>query len=300
MAATAVPEETKVAATAMTQELPAGWAQLATEDGTPYFLFEPDGTTQWERPEAQDMAGGAPDEPLSPSVEKEPRVDSPEDEDPAAGEFSKVVDSLRTVEEEDGGLVTVESEIEEPSDLPPGWVALQGEDGTPYYFNRIDNKTSWERPVAEEEVAEEDHGQTFPAEESAPEMETEPLPDQQPNDVEEEEETTKELPDGWSQLATDDGTPYFFFERDGTTQWEHPGANKTTTRTIMNLVSPMKLRSRWWKRSQQHHPLKKKKRHHSDRYQRDGFSVKPTTELRTSCLNPMERLSGSILLYQYR
>ena len=127
--------------------------------------------------------------------------------------------------------------------LPDGWVELVTDDGTPYFFRASDQTTQWTRPPVEPATQEE----PVPQEEPKEEEEDSPVlaagssssNEQQP--VQQIPEETVgftiadaagpiELPEqlqpfaaGWIELATDDGTPYFYRASDQTTQWTRPG-----------------------------------------------------------------------------
>jgi hypothetical protein len=73
---------------------------------------------------------------------------------------------------------------------------LTTDDGTPYYFNRAENVTTWERPAAQS---------VAPA---PPPAAAAPAPDA--------------LPDGWEALTTDSGQVYYYNAAEKITQWERP------------------------------------------------------------------------------
>lgn len=53
--------------------LPAGWGELRTGDGRPYYVYYPSGAVQWERPKSPvDPEGGDKQEQTSPEGEQHP------------------------------------------------------------------------------------------------------------------------------------------------------------------------------------------------------------------------------------
>ena len=206
--------------------LPAGWAQLETDDGSPYFVFEADGTTQWERPTSTEEQG----ESTSVEAEAEPAEE-------ALAELTSAMRDETPMPDED------EPEMESMP-LPAGWAQLETDDGSPYFIFKADGTTQWEHPTLTEEYAEE-NATTQVEEEPAPSETVHPasdgeIPGDEPqlDSVQTEEENTS-LPPGWVQLATDDGTPYYMFEVDGTTRWEPPSFDDPNTRTEESLSPTM-------------------------------------------------------------
>ncbi|EER16177.1 hypothetical protein Pmar_PMAR003640 [Perkinsus marinus ATCC 50983] len=86
--------------------------------------------------------------------------------------------------------------------LPEGWEEFRTPEGTPYYHNEAKSETVWERPCGGVEAEEL------------------PVESGKPTTTEKDE---RGLPEGWQEFKADDGTPYYYNEATGVTQWRRPG-----------------------------------------------------------------------------
>lgn len=118
--------------------LPAGWEELKTDDGTPYYYNSATNVTSWEKP-----AGSAAAAKKSSSASS-----SSSSAMPAGWEKLLTADGTPYYYNSS----TNETSWELPKGgsgggLPSGWQELATDDGTPYFYNSETNVTSWERPT---------------------------------------------------------------------------------------------------------------------------------------------------------
>ena len=115
--------EASTAAQAPASAVAAGWEELYTDDGTPYYFNEGTGETQWEAP---------------------------------AGAGSSLPAGWQELHTDDGtpyymNTASGETQWEAPagagSSLPVGWQELYTDDGTVYFFNEASGETQWQRPT---------------------------------------------------------------------------------------------------------------------------------------------------------
>jgi hypothetical protein len=123
--------------------LPPGWVEMVVDNDAGevsyYYLYEPDGTTQWERPVLPSEGGGVPPQQLMPPTV----VDEIADQE---AEMQQVEDEPEYVyvDRPDGSDEPIEIGHEEPwatqgsakaeEPLPQGWKELLDADsGVPYY-----------------------------------------------------------------------------------------------------------------------------------------------------------------------
>jgi len=104
--------------------LPDGWVGLVDENtGQPYYFNEEKNVTRWELPQEDD-------ENLIPGENVEGKDERKLSEIPAKNESeANLSDNRKAV-------------------LPEGWVELSDPSGNTYYFNEIEQSTTWERPLA--------------------------------------------------------------------------------------------------------------------------------------------------------
>jgi Sec23-binding domain of Sec16/WW domain len=165
--------------------LPRGWVKVIdSASNTPYYLYEPDGTTTWKRPGAE----GESDDPDG-AVTNEDSVTGSEIAPRERNKFHAV-----------------------PS-LPDGWMELIDEaSGIPYYLNQVDGSTTWDKP-----------GFGSPTVDTVSEHAVEPANYQNGGATTVEAAPNSELPEGWVKIIHEtSGIPYFMFALDGTTTWDRP------------------------------------------------------------------------------
>ena len=89
-----------------TAELPEGWSEQTSEDGSVFYYNSVTGDTSWDRPAATETETAGTTEI------------------PAVGE----------------------QQVTAHGDLPAGWSEEKAEDGAVFYFNSANGETSWDRP----------------------------------------------------------------------------------------------------------------------------------------------------------
>jgi WW domain len=171
--------------------LPDGWVQCYTTDASPvpYYLYQPDGTTQWERPAVE-----GPVPPVGDAEHKDPPVEEV---------VAPVVEKAAPHHAE-----------------PEGWLPPCPEEKEPYYVDApADGTTPWTTAARMPEWEGEG-----PVERSAAEA---PMPAAATPPPEEDMERSSEapLPVGWVALWTEEKEPYYLYAPDGTTQWDRPTAD---------------------------------------------------------------------------
>jgi hypothetical protein len=248
-------------------ELPEGWSEVLDEaSGNVYFFNKFTGESSWERPQTKGSVGKAMELPEalgagSGMTEQELDVfdvtHTSSDEKVSTGEKEKNVNELvETLEEANPVSANVHAEetfmIYQESDLPEGWEELVDPNtGTSYYFNQMDNSTTWERPQKPKLLkAEVDMElKAIQLEASAePESEVDNRIAEAGHAPEEEREGQSdvakaeepELPTGWVQMFDDlSGKHYYFNQVDSRTTWECPvGANENALGMIQNDSNP--------------------------------------------------------------
>jgi hypothetical protein len=97
-----------------------------------------------------------------------------------------------------------------------------------YYFNEIDNATSWDRPAEKPAHARDDKNEAAISDASPEDAGSERLKRDEKKQLTHEHDVlvkdAPRLPDGWVELVDPtNGQPYYFHEADNRTSWEHPG-----------------------------------------------------------------------------
>ena len=213
-------------------KLPNGWAEVVDPaSGVPYYYNEATNETSWEMPILQStsffLTTG------NETSSETPIMQSTSVSLPTENEFLEPEggDQIEDDKPREVGEESNEEEPENSSNLPPGWVELvDTSTGNPYYYNEVDNMTSWEVPVAEEgnwlpghssspeEVKESDAA--MPETKDASDMEFEPHENDAPS---KEAEKPCDLLNGWVEVVDESsGRPYYLNEADNTTTWERP------------------------------------------------------------------------------
>ena len=195
-----------------------GWQELQDDQGMVYYHNLVDGTTTWAKPIAEEESASVTEAEVHP-----------DDLPPAYDQANPSTDDARaTTEQEPESNDTATT----PTDLPPNWEEVQMDDGTVYYFNTVDQSSSWERPVVDSSAgpAAEDTPESLPKEESAtaPELSSKQVVDSA-SDPE-----VLPLPEGWIEDVTDDGVPYYINNKTRESVWERPAASSLNTSSPPN------------------------------------------------------------------
>lgn len=241
------------------EPLPEGWVEVEDADsGASYYVYEPDGTSTWDRPSSFSSTATAADDVPNNEIEDDGAIEgnhtasNPEPEEveqlPSENELMDTVTPLQEVNDEIIGTNEASGQVETSMLLPAGWTEmLDADSGVPYYVNEPDGSTTWDRPTSGNEVADvrdQDkalimtpnvsagiHSISLEEEEavSPPENEldypTTSITSTIDNDeiVMEKEGIAFVLPAGWLEMLDEDsGLPYYVYEPDGTTTWDRP------------------------------------------------------------------------------
>ena len=203
--------------------LPDGWEEhIDLDSGLPYYVNTVDGSPTWDRPtEDQETSHQEGTDFVSEnkeSVEVEPEV----------------VEQAPTTTVDEVGTDQIDAPLHgAEDDLPVGWVELNdAASGDAYFFNEVENLTSWERPMAEQQEAtgqpEEDNRHN----EGAAEVDVDKMGSLRdgPSEATALSDSTQvalstkeELPPGWTECFDESsGEIYYYNENDGITSWEKP------------------------------------------------------------------------------
>jgi hypothetical protein len=232
----------------LAESLPDGWERVVDENsGDVFYYNESTGETAWDPPSEEvidlDEQAGAG------------RLDPPEETSPPQDADGKTRD-------------LPDNKIEtSPDYVSDGWIELVDPgSGETYYFNEIDNTTSWERPVSlaitEAEIDNENElGRNAEPEEDRPISESVEKPESSPeesaplNTVDEDEEVETHgksdgqlitgdhddlpaLSEGWIELVdSSSGSLYYFNELTNDTRWEIPSSHGEETVPPSNVDS---------------------------------------------------------------
>ncbi len=191
-----------------TNDLPEGWVELIDESsGLPYYFNESENKTTW-------------DKPISTSAENEENMPVFDDqiEEKKDGEAERI----DTVNE------TSASKQNEPSSLPAGWTeVIDPSSGKPYYYNEVENVTTWEKPIQNVKSNITDCDEIFQNESTEGQNET-----LDPLNKEISAETKLVLPEGWVELVDESsGKNYYYHAVDNVTTWDRPVSSSKSTQS---------------------------------------------------------------------
>ena len=170
-----------------TSDLPTGWVELIDESTSqPYYLNELENITTWVKPV---------------KTTKE-RTEN--------NNVSKLV--------EDDSIVKASTKRKEEGRnvLPEGWTeVIDPASGKPYYFNEVENITTWIMPKANNNIGVNNQVTSSEIENKSNEF----------------DKSSTELPQGWVELIDESsGKPYYFHEKDNVTTWERPNISSLESR----------------------------------------------------------------------
>lgn len=223
--------------------LPPGWIKLFDPtSGRPYYLNEVDNTTSWEKPVVDHPEASTKVRPEASKVRDKSKNET------VAEAVHSVVQGISKSERE-AKVVHGRDKVEDTANevksaLPVGWLEMIDPDsGDHYYFNEIENLTTWERPglISEEHANTNKVPPSPPDKTSAPESrrnddviddytmvehsETEPSakPPASSSSKELADDGQAALPPGWVELFDDaSGAAYYLNEAENMTTWERP------------------------------------------------------------------------------
>jgi len=248
-------------------ELPAGWMECFDANANmPYYYNASEDKTSWERPVAL---------PSNSQPDHSTTMDEPEilQDKPSADLLDpvdeKAPEEVRELEEEVASpkLPPAENDAGEEC-LPPGWTAVDDPStGSVFYFNEVEQTTTWDRPTApklndgldemdsedpsDSEIAPTPSPAPMPlptttkgrAPSDTPASSQIPVPSPSPAPIpfstaEDQDNTIAideayksgeaNIPPGWSMVVDpDSGKPYYVHETDGMTTWERPELDAT-------------------------------------------------------------------------
>jgi len=157
------------------------WTSAKDETGAVYYFNETTGETSWEKPDDVDDIAEIAEPPQDSVVTEElpsKHVEQPEEKNDDA--------------------------------LPPGWSVGEHE-GQQYYFNEETGESSWERPSAVEEPANDT------VEQSAP------IKKEESHDISAAADSNELLPKGWESLWDEGaGKSYYVNYETGESSWDPP------------------------------------------------------------------------------
>jgi hypothetical protein len=228
-----------------TSSLPQGWTELIDpSSGRAYYFNETENITTWDRPTATAETDGEDSSKLEAELTHDPQAVHEEKPDtkpilPSDDSLDGAVDGEgdaisgdNEAAADDVGLHPEEQNKSESEVLPPGWVEMIDQSsGRPYYFNEVDNITTWEKPIAEPDTTETAHMRTDELESDV--NITEPCTEEAilESDVsvsshaDAQVESKADLPSGWVEMTDpSSGKPYYFNEIENVTTWERPEA----------------------------------------------------------------------------
>ncbi len=242
-----------------TNDLPSGWSELIDESsGLPYYYNETENITTWDKP--QHVLSGTEIEQQNDKEEEKKNGDSVVKESDTGEQGVQADGSIQhgDVGETKLDVAPVEVPLSEEKvcddfneemvhddakTLPTGWVEkMDTSSGLTYYYNEIENITTWDKPINEtenddyktegqiEESAEISSFQSADEIDHSPQEDLTTLEvDKQENSIRSDTDDNKvpseasDLPQGWVELIDENsGLPYYFNETENITRWDKP------------------------------------------------------------------------------